>query len=224
MSKQSAFDRDTLNTIDIESRDVLEELHLPPQLAAFIRKNAKNLQIALSCLLLLILAWTGIDYYLEGKRQESTALLAQAMKNTETDRSAQLEQVISQYSGSDAALWAQLELGHLAFNNGNFTEAANKYSAILADLSSDNPLVPLVRFSLARTYENNASYDLALELYQELVKTPGFTGEGHLGLGRIYEQKKDTAKAKEYYRLFLNDEKTPAGSTKTMIESKLSSL
>jgi predicted negative regulator of RcsB-dependent stress response len=201
MSDKSASKKENVETIDIEKkRELLEELNVPPQVIKFIKKNSRNLQIVAVCIVVAILAWTAYDYYREAQKDSSTALLQTALKETDSEKRDQLlNDVATQYSGTDAALWSRLELAHNAYDGGKLDEAATKYESVLKSLSSSNPLSPLVLYSLAQTYEASKEIDKALGAYTRLIKYTGFAAEGHLGSGRMYEKKGDLQQARASY-------------------------
>lgn len=201
MSEKSAFKKENVETIDIEKkRGLLEELNVPPQVIRFLKENSKNLQIAAVCIVVAILGWTGFDYYQEAQKEASTALLQTALKETDGEKRNQLlNDVITQYSRTDAALWGRLELAHDAYDAGKLDEAATKYESVLKSLSSSNPLSPLVLYSLAQTHEGLKDIDKALDAYARLTEYTGFVAEGHLGSGRMYEKKGELQQARASY-------------------------
>lgn len=201
MSEKSPFKKENLETIDIEKkRGLLEELNVPPRVIKFLKENSRNLQIAAVCIVVLILGWTWFDYYQESQKESSTALLQTALKETDSGKRNQLlNDVITKYSRTDAALWSRLELAHDAYDDGKLDEAATKYESVLKSLSSSNPLSPLVLYSLAQTYESSNDFDKALGAYERLVKYTGFVAEGHLGSGRMYERKGEQQQARASY-------------------------
>ena len=214
MSAQTLFSKKNIESQQPDTRTgLMEELNLPPGMIAFIRKNARNLQIGLTCFVILVFAWIFYDYYTELQENKGASLLASAMQTEELGERAQvLENVISDYSRTDAALWSKLELAHLDYQEGRFDAAIAKYEEIIAKLSADNSLMPLTRINLAQTYEEAAQYDQAIDQYNLLKKSTGFSDEARLALGRIYTAKDEPAQArKEYEELFgsMEDEADP---------------
>lgn len=205
MTDNSPFSKKSIETVNSEmGRGLLEEMNLPPQVISFIRQNRKNLQILGAGLVVAILAWTFYGSYAETQRDESAARLAVALQDKEDASRAQaLQQIITDYSSTDAALWSRFELGHIDYNSGKLAEAAARYSMVLEDLESESPLRPLVQFSLAQTFEQKGDLDQALVFYLEIAKMPGFAEEGYAGLGRVYEAKNEPAKAREAYENYL---------------------
>ena len=183
---------------------IMEELNLPPELIAFVRENARILQIGLVCVVVLTLGWVSYDIYAKSQESKGSALLASAMQVEAKDQQAKmLENVVSDYSRTEAGLWARIELGHLDYSEGRLDAAVAKYKEVLNDLSKDNPLLPLVALDLAQSYEKADKYDQAIVQYNNLKTTPGFKEEAHFALARIYRAKKDTAKARKEYEELL---------------------
>ena len=214
MSAQTLFSKKNIESQQPDTRTgLMEELNLPPQMIAFIRKNARNLQIGLTCFVILVIAWVFYDYYTDLQENKGASLLASAMQTESLGERAQvLETVISDYSRTDAARWSKMELAHLDYQEGRFDAAIAKYEEIIAKLPADNSLLPLTRINLAQTYEETARYDQAIDQYNLLKKSTGFSHEAHLALGRIYTAKDQVAQArKEYEELLagMEDEADP---------------
>ncbi|MDH3390381.1 MAG: tetratricopeptide repeat protein [Desulfobulbaceae bacterium] len=214
MSAQSLFSKKSIESQQPDTRTgLMEELNLPPGMIAFVRKNARNLQIGLISFVVLVLAWVFYDYYTELQENKGASLLASAMQTESLDERAWvLENVISDYSRTEAARWSKLELAHLDYQEGRFDAAVTKYEEVIARLSADNSLVPLARMNLAQIYEETAQYDQAIAQYILLKKSIGFGDEARLALGRIYTAKDQTAQArKEYEELLagMEDEADP---------------
>jgi len=231
MTKPSAFDKKQIQTAVLDDkRDFLDELHLPPAVASFLRTNARSLLIAGICIILMIVGWTVYKNYTKARNDKAAAALVTAEQEAdETKRIQAIDQVVNQFSGTDAALWAQLELAHIDYQAGNYKVAVKKYQAVLDNLAADNALLPLITYSLGQSYEQLHDNDNALKQYQALSQMPGFSGEGYLGLARIYEAKQELDKAREVYENYLavtKDNTTSARGSKTrvLVEDKLARL
>ena len=206
MSAQGLFSKKNIESQQPDTRTgLMEELNLPPGIISFVRKNARNLQIGLICIVVLVLAWVFYDYYTELQENKGASLLASAMQTEAIEERVQvLENVINDYSRTDAALWSKLELAHLDYQEGRFDAAVAKYEGILAKIPADSSLVPLARMNLAQSYEEIGQYDLAIAQYNLLKKSTGFTEEAHLALGRIYTAKDESAQARKEYEELLS--------------------
>jgi predicted negative regulator of RcsB-dependent stress response len=227
MSAQSLFSKKNIESQQPDTRrGLLEELNLPPELISFIRKNARILQIALICVAVFVLGWIFYDYYAEQQENKGASLLASAMQADSPEQQVQLlENVIREYSRTDAALWSKLELGHIDYQAGRFDAAAARYKETLDSLSSSSPLLPLARLSLAQSYEENGQYDQAIVQYNLLKKNAGFIRQANLALGRIYMAKGEPAQAYKVYEELLQDlADEPDPALKSKIQAKLASL
>ena len=227
MSAQSLFSKKNIKAHQPDThRGIMEELNLPPEMIAFIRKNARNLQIALICIIVLVLGWIFYDYYSEAQEKKSASLLASAMQVQATEeRVWMLENVINDYSGTEAARWSRIELAHLEYREGRLDAAVLKYKEIIDDLSKDSPLLPLVRMALAQSYEEAGQYDQAIAQYTLLKKSAGFKQEAYLALGRIYKTENDPAQArKEYEELLSSMEEGGDPQLKSRVQAMLLAL
>ena len=207
MSAQSLFSKKNIKAQRPDtSRGIMEELNLPPEVIAFVRENSRNLQIGLIVAVVLVLGWVFYDYYTAMQAKKGASLLASAMQVEATgEKAGILESVISEYSRTDAALWARIELAHIDFREERFAEAAGRYEAIIKKLSKDDPVLPLVRMNLAESYVEAGQYDQAIAQYNILKKIVGFKEAGYFALARIYRAKDDPAMARKEYEEFLAD-------------------
>jgi len=209
MTEENPYNQNNLQTtIDISGkRDLFDELNLPPEFAAFCRKNAHNIKVGAICVVLALSAWGGYDLYHTSKIEKSTSFLATAMSEAEDSmRVDKLTQLIAKHSGSDAALWGIVELGHADQKAGNYQQAIERYSKALDDIDEDSPIAPLLHFSLAQAYELNKDVDNAIKQYQTVTKSLGFADMGYMALGRLYEKSGEPVKARDAYEKVEKDE------------------
>jgi len=227
MSTQSLFSKKNIQSQQPDTRrGLLEELNLPPEVTAFIRKNARSLQIGLICVVVLVLAWIFYDYYSEMQEKKGASLLASGLQSESSEQRVEvLGRVIRDYGGTDAARWSQLELAHLDYKEGKFDAAAAKYKEILDALPAGNSLAPLVRLNLAQSYEEAGQIDQAITQYSLLKKSAGFINQAYWGLGRLYMAKDDPVQARKAFEELLNSlDDTSEPGLKSQVEAKLASL
>lgn len=208
MSEKNPFSKQVIETIDIEKKpDIFEELNLPPEFAAFIRKNGRNIRNIAIGICVIALAWAGYDYYHNTQIEKSSSLFAAAMNEVAEDlRADKLVKLIEKHSGSKAALWSMIELAHADRNAGRLAEAADRYKNVLDELDEDNPLTPLIHLSLAQTYEQLDNSDNAIIQYQAIAHEKGFADMSYLSQGRIFESKGEKEKARDAYEKIENDQ------------------
>ncbi|MCK5341429.1 MAG: tetratricopeptide repeat protein [Desulfobulbaceae bacterium] len=200
MTDQSAFSKKKIETLAPEKTNLLEEMNLPPQVISFLRKNSKNLQIGIACIVIALIGSSVYKHFAEVKKEKSTALLAAALvEETPDTRQPKLEDVLKDYSDTAAARWAMLQLGHDAYEAEDYPKAIENYTKALEKLSSSDSLTPFVQYDLAYAYEENKDFDKALSSYADLAKTASFAAAGYLGMGRVYEKKQEWAQAKDSY-------------------------
>ena len=206
MSAQSLFSKKNIKSQQPDTRTgIMEEMNLPPGFIAFIRKNSRNLQIGLISIVVLVLAWVFYDYYTELQENNAASLLASAIQTEAIEERVQvLQNVIVDYSGTEAARWSKLELAHLDYQEGRFDAAVAKYEEVLARTPADSFLMPLARMNLGQSYEEIGQYDQAIAQYNLLKKSIGFEEEAHFALGRIYKAKDEPAQARKEYENILS--------------------
>lgn len=208
MNEENPYNPNNLQTINIAAkRDLFDELNLPPEFAAFYRKNARQIKVGAICLALALATWGGYDYYHTTRIEKSTSFLAAAMNEAADDlRADKLAQVIAKHSGSDAALWGMVELAHADQKDGRYPQAIERYRKALDDIDEQSPIAPLLHFSLAQAYELNKDDDNAIKQYQATTQAIGFADMGYMALGRLYEKKGETVKARDAYEKIEKDQ------------------
>ena len=221
--QQSPFTKLHVEEVTQAKRTLLDELNLPPKVTQFIRDNGSKLQIAFVVITVLICAWTFYNYYSTKQKNDSAALLAQAMQETTEMKTANLQKVISDYSGSGAAAWGKISLAHDQMDNKEFDKAQAALSEVLKSFGKDNPLYPLVVLDLAQSYELGGDLDAALSHYGTVRQIVGFAVIGYLGEARIYEQKNEAAMARETYEKVKTQENLDP-ALREWVEAKLAAL
>jgi predicted negative regulator of RcsB-dependent stress response len=220
MSEQNTYFQQEILNKPLQKHGLLEELNLPPKAIRFIRDNRRNLIIGLVCFVLAILGWSSLRYYLARQDDRAAAILAEAVGQKEEQRKELLGKVLAEYGRTGSAMWAKVEMGHLAVDAQQYDEAIRIYLEVRDDLAKSSPVFPLVQLNLAQAYENKNALPEALAVYQELAKIKGFAGESYLAMGRIHELQKDVPLAKEMYGKVLTEE----GVSPTLKEKVLAKL
>lgn len=224
MTGQSAFSKKSVETINVEKRDWMEELNLPPQLISFLKEHGQRLQLVAAGIVLILLSYNGYQYYAARQQDNATAMLATAMKSEQAaEKSSLLGALIDEYGSSDAAVWAHLELGHMAYNAGQYDEAISQYTAADSDIKNNSSIKPFVHYGLAYSYEKSGDTDKALSHYASLASFAGYEKEASLGIARIQELKNDTAAALAAYRKAAEGKTSESGDG-DWISEKISQL
>ncbi|MCB2181828.1 MAG: tetratricopeptide repeat protein [Desulfobulbaceae bacterium] len=219
--QQSPFTKLHVEEVTQAKRTLLDELNLPPKVTKFIRDNAKLLQNIFVLLTVLVCAWTFYNYYTQKQKNDSTALLAQAMQASPEIRPERLEEVIDKYSGSGAATWSRMTLIHDQIDKKEYEKAKAGLNELVGSLGKTNPLYSLVLYDLAQVSELTGDLGAALRQYGELREMVGYHVIGYLGEARIYEQQEETTKVRETYeKLKMQKDLDPA--VREWVDAKLS--
>lgn len=218
MSNENVFNKKLApeSTMD-KVEGLLEHFNLPPKVIAYIRKHQRKIQVGLAIVILAVVAWSFYSSYVEQMTEEGATALAVAMKKTGTEKTAALENVVNEYSSSSSALWAKIELAHHDMEAKNFSSAAEKYEKILAGLSQDGPLYPLVLFGVAQAHEGNKNYSESYAKYDLLKAIKGYEHIGYTGMARLEEAQNNIDKAIAIYNNFL----LAVGEDQTYSEAKV---
>jgi len=150
----------------------------------------------------------------DNRRAESSTALTVAQNLEGEKRVEALQQVTIDYSGTDAANWAKIELARDAIQNDGLETALQQYSEVSEDVKVENPLYPLVTFGLAQVQESLAHYDAAINHYTTLKNISGYESIGYNGTARIYEIQGNIQSAineYEQYRGTLNGDSAGTG-------------
>jgi predicted negative regulator of RcsB-dependent stress response len=182
---------------------LLEHFNLPPAVIAFIRRNLRLIQIGLGIVVVIVVTVSLYSSYRERMIQDAASALSSAMNQQGDAETAALQKVVTDYSATKAAVWAKIELAHLAMKKNDFSQAAQQYENILKELDTGNPSYPLVLFGLAQAYEADKKYDAAAAQYDKLKEITGYTQLGYAALGRIAEAQGDIEKAIATYNNYL---------------------
>lgn len=201
---ESAFDKKlTPDTTLDKIEAVLEHLNLPPKALAFFRRNYRTIQVVLVILIASVISWSLYSSYVEKRIENSSAALSEAMEKSGPEKAANLEKVVSEFEGTASGLWARVELAHIDMQENRFSEAADRYRGVLAEVGEKSPLYPLVLFGLAQALEAGGEADQAVAEYDRLKDFVGYEAIGYQGMGRIEENRGNLDKAIAIYNNFL---------------------
>lgn len=227
MSEQSAFDPSQIaDNAYVEPSGVLDQLNLPPGFVKFVRKNKRILQITGSLIVIVVVAGSLYNSYHTKRLEDSASSLSISMDATGESKSKALQQVIADYSGTPAALWANVELGHMAMKEGAYKKAQEYYKVVQGEISKSNPMYGLLTFGVAQAEEADKNYTDASATYSILKDIDGYKDEGFLGMARVLEAQGQNQKAlaayEEYLGSFLGEERNERLTR--MIQEKITRL
>jgi len=196
MSTESAFNkRLTEESAMDQVEGLLEHFNLPPKTIIFIRKNQRVIQIIIGLIIVAVVAWSLYGSYAEKQREEGATALSLAMEKDSDARVAALNDVMTTYSKTSSAVWAEVELAHIDMKNELFSGAAEKYSTLNQKLDEGSPLKPLIIFGLGQAYEAENKYTEAAAQYNILKDFKGFEPVAYTALGRLEEAQGNIDKA-----------------------------
>lgn len=204
MSSDSAFNKKLgpETTMD-QVEGLLEHFSLPPKVIEYIRKHQRRIQVGLAVLLIAVVAWSLYGTHVEKMKEESASALAVAMNKTGEEKTQALQGVVDDYSSTNSAKWAKIELAHFDMKNGLFGEAARKYEKLLPEIDQDNAVYPLIVYGIAQAYEGDKNYTNSVSNYELLKAVKGFEHIGYTGMARIEEAQGNIDKAIAIYNNFL---------------------
>ncbi len=222
MSQQSVFEKKYVEKdkmSDVEG--VLEQFNLPPNVISFIRKNVRAIQIAIAVVVITTVAVVLYKSYLEKKISDSSNALTLALEQPAEARITALKNVVNDFSGTDAAMWATVELGHQFMKDGKFDEAEREYAKIAKDTDFDDPAHPLALLGQGQAYEGLERYDEAGKVYSELKDIKGYRDIAYINLARTLEAKGDVDAAIITYNEYLLTLEGAKPQARKYIEGKI---
>ncbi len=227
MSDQSAFNQNHVaENAYVEPSGVLDQLNLPPAVTAFLRKNKRILYVSAIIIAVVVVAGSVYQSYHTSRHEDSASSLATAMQEKGEARVSSLKKLLSEYDGTPAALWANVELGHQAMKDGKYKEAEQYYAQVMDKISTSNPMSGLLSFGLAQAQEAGGRYEAASATYGILKGIAGYGDEGFMGMARVLEaddkNKEALAVYEEYLGTFLGKNKNP--QLTQMIREKITRL
>ncbi len=227
MAGESAFEKihvDESSKADLGG--VLEQLNLPPAVVEFVRKNQRTIYIVLSVIAIVVVVWSLYGSYHEKKIIESSSALSAANNLDGDEKLTSLQGVIDNFSGTDSAQWAKIEIARHYIDKKEFDIASQKYAEITTDISATSPLYPLVIYGIAQAEEGQKNYEKAVQQYTILKNTKGFENIGYTGVARILEIQGNIEGAikefEEYLGVLVGD--NPNSQEKLFISAKISRL
>ncbi len=230
MSQQSAFDRQNIEeSAVIQPPGLLEQLNLPPVLITFLRKHQLVLWIVTGTIALVVVTGAIYDQYKDGQEEKAASAFTVAMQGEGVEKQELLAQVVEEYGSTTSGLWSKIELAHLAVEEGELAKAIQEFNDIKTEVSTENPVTPLVLYALGVLYEKNGELDKAVDSFNQLSAYNGFEASSYQGMGRLYEQQGQKVKAVEMYKKSLETDpeaslQQPGNSNRETIQARINYL
>lgn len=201
MSEQSAFNRQNIEESTVPSSPgLLEQFNLPPEVIAFIRKNQRTIWIITGCIAFVVVAVALLNQYHDYREDKAATALAVALEKEGSEKADALAKVVADFGSTPSGMWGRVELAHIVAEDGDIAKAIAEFEGIKTDISSTDPLMPLVVYALGILYEKNNELDKAIDMYNALKGYKGFELSSYEAMGRLYESQGQQAKALDMYR------------------------
>lgn len=227
MSSESAFEKRYVDPKDQSNVEgLLEHFNLPPKAIAFLRKNKRQVQVAIAIVLIAVVAFSLYRSYRENRIEEAASALAVAVKEPAESRADALQKVADKYDDTSSGTWAKVELGHLAISEERYEDASGIYLNVREGIKVDNPLYGLVIAGQAQALEAAGKRDEAYAVFDLLKVVDGYQYTAYSGLARVLEAKGEIEEAIAIYGQYLTILAADEGSDrqKTIIEERIARL
>lgn len=222
MANQSVFEKKYVEKdkmSDVEG--LLEHFNLPTGVIVFIRNNVRTIQVCVAGLVVAAVVYSFYGSYTENRMKESSAALGLAMEQKDAQQIQSLENVRDSFSGTSAATWSGVALGHAYMNDKDFVKAYDAYSASISGVNASNTLYPLLLVGQAEALEGQGKYAEAFASYDSLREVNGFSELAFLGMARSWEARGDNEKAILVYNDFLFSIGDQPSPSKSYVEAKI---
>lgn len=222
MTKPSVFDKKYVEKDKMDDVEgLLEHFNLPPKFIAFVRHNVRVVQGVIAVIVVAVVVGSLYSSYRDDQIKESASALALALEKDGDAQLVALEDVAKNYEGRDAALWANIEIGHVYMAEEKYSQAMNMYTPVLSELKSSNALYPVVLFGIAQALEGDGQYAESFIKYDGLREFTGYKELAYLGMARSWEARDDMEKAILAYNDYLLNLEDKSSPSKTYVESKI---
>jgi tetratricopeptide (TPR) repeat protein len=145
--------------------------------------------------------YLGLSYAALGMTQESIASFTEALQKRNVDV-------------------LQFRIAEQYFKTGNYEEAKPFLFRLKAE-SSDETLLLKSHYLLAQIYQSEKQWDVALAEYQFILdKDPNMAADANYGIGVIYEEMGDSARARRQWRQVLQIQSNHPGALLKMANTR----
>jgi len=200
MASPNVFERKHIDPSQMgKIETLLVHFNLPPPVIDGYRAHRGLIHATLISLIIFVVALSLYNSWHRQRVEKSWSVLATALSQEKDKLSDNLARLMDTYPRTNAALWAEIELAHLAIEKKDYAGAVGAYTTLLDKTGDGNPLRPLLLNALAEAEEAAGQYDQAIAAYEKLQKHQAYQLIACLGLGGQYEAKKDWAKAIAVY-------------------------
>lgn len=230
MSQQNPFDRQHVEESAVaQPPGLLEQFNLPPAVIAYLRKNQRTIWIVVGCIVLIVVAAALYNQYTDYREEKAASALTLAMQEEGEQKAESLAKVVEEFGSTSSGKWSRIELAHIAAQKGDLEKAIQEFNSVKNEVSSKDPLKPLVLNALGINYERNKEPEKALASFEELSGYKGFEVSSYKAMGRIFELQGQKEKALQMYKKSLepvNGEDLSPGITpdREIIQAKINSL
>jgi predicted negative regulator of RcsB-dependent stress response len=199
MENRKPFNKNTTP----QTGSFLDQLNLPPGFVFFVEKYKKTIIIMVVLFLVTVISIPIYNSWQEHRRSVAATALATAMHLEGSAQIAALEEVSKQYTTTPSGLWAMVTLAQIKADQGELASVISQLLLIRENISSNNPLEPLLIVRMAGLNEELKNFEEAIALYQELTAFPGFVADAYYSLGRVYAVMGKKSEAIAKYQQYL---------------------
>ena len=189
------------------------------QIMEWVKSHVNYLLYGMLGIVILVGLFVAWSAWQKQRQQQAEKLLYDAVKllnldgtsreSTPSQALTHLQHIAEKFNSTQAAAFAYWYLGHLYFEQKNYTAALAAYHQAQRRFprQSDLLMPSLIALNIGYTQEATGLCDEAIESFEQVLQSAAswLRGEAFLGIGRCYEQKEDIGQAITTYDRALSD-------------------
>ena len=207
-----------------EQRLSRKEIRQPDQFISFsvqafnwVQEHSRYLIYGALAVLMAAALFTGWSAWQKKRERQAEIALYEATKlinvtthiNNRSQAIEQLRKLVNDYGGAPATALAYWRLGHLYFEEGEYTTALTAYKQAQQRLTkaSQSFMLALATLDVGYAQEASGTCNQAISSFDAVLQLPAhwLRGEAYLGIGRCHESTGARQKARAIYERALSD-------------------
>jgi tetratricopeptide (TPR) repeat protein len=189
------------------------------RLIQFVTQYRTHISISAGTLFVLLVAFSGSQYYLSKSEDKAFDLLGKAMRGYEMvfkdsgpnkalrDVEGDFQRIIDKYSGRYGGKFARKVFADICYHGGAYDRAISLYAQALEDFDDEPSVKSLILNGLGYSHESKKEYAAAASYFDRVVSEPGsiLKEEALFHAGWLYEKMGLESKSREAFQTLLGE-------------------
>jgi tetratricopeptide (TPR) repeat protein len=196
-----------------------EFLTVSSKLIRFSVEYKKQISLALSVLLVLIVVILGVRYFSNKAENNAFAMLEKAVTKYESvlkdedpnkayrEVENDFQKILKKYSGKKGGDLARVTYANICYNAGDFDKAIELFYTALDDFDKNPALKDLILIGLGHSHKERQDYKAAAKYFEMLVSGTDsiMKDEALFNLGWLYAEIGEHDRSNDAYKKILSD-------------------